>query len=220
MDKIIIVGSSGQAKVVIDIVEQEGRFSIAGLIDRFRAAGESTAGYPILGPEREVPLLRERYQFAGVIVAIGDNFVRAQVTELLASLCPDLRFMTAIHPRATIARSVTVGAGSVVMAGAVINPDCAIGRGCVVNTGASLDHDTAMGDFASVAPRVVTGGTCTIGDFAAIGIGAVLSHRVRIGEHTVIGAGSTVLRDVDAFKVAFGTPARVVRDRVAGEKYL
>ena len=93
-------------------------------------------------------------------------------------------------------------------------------RYAIVNTGASLDHDSTMLDFSSLAPGVVTGGNCVIGDHAAIGIGAVIAHGVTVGDHAVVGAGSTVLKDIARFSVAYGSPARFVRERAVGAKYL
>jgi acetyltransferase-like isoleucine patch superfamily enzyme len=106
------------------------------------------------------------------------------------------------------------------MAGAVVNPCCQVGRFCIVNTNASLDHDCVMEDYASLAPGVTTGGNCRIGSHAAVSIGAVLRHGITIGEHSVVGAGSLVLGPVDAFSIAYGTPARKIRDRQPGDKYL
>jgi acetyltransferase-like isoleucine patch superfamily enzyme len=106
------------------------------------------------------------------------------------------------------------------MAGAVVNPCCNIGRFCIVNTNASIDHDSIMEDFSSLAPGVATGGNCRIGIFSAVSIGAILRHGVTIGDHSVVGSASTVLRDVEAFSVAYGTPAKKIRDRQQGDKYL
>nr|WP_254209605.1 acetyltransferase [Burkholderia multivorans] len=220
VDNIVIVGSSGHAKVVIDIVEQAGRYRIAGLIDSFRSRGEQTLGYPVLGAERDLPQLVDAHRVMGVLVAVGDNHAREQVTATLASIVPDLPHVTAIHPAARVGKASTIGAGTVVMAGAVINPCCAIGAACIVNTNASLDHDGVMDDFSSLAPGVVTGGNCRIGRGAAIGLGAMLRHRIAVGEHAVVGAGAVVLRDVDPYTVAYGNPARRIRERAAGERYL
>ena len=77
-----------------------------------------------------------------------------------------------------------------------------------------------MEDFSSLAPRVATGGNCRIGEFSAINIGAVLSNGTSVGEHAVLGAGSTLLEDLASFKMAYGTPAKVVRDRQIGEPYM
>lgn len=220
MEKIVIIGSSGHAKVVTGIVEREGRYEVAGYLDQFRKSGESTLGYPVLGQESDLPALVAGHGVAGVLIAIGDNFVRAAVAARVRELCPALRLISAIHPAASIARDALVGAGSVVMAGAVVNGGAVIGQCCILNTKSSLDHDSVMADFSSLAPGATTGGNCQIGTGAAVGLGANLIHGVRIGEHTVVGAGATVIRSLEASCLAYGTPARAVRPRIAGEPYL
>ena len=220
MDNIVIIGSSGHAKVVIDIVEQEGRYKIAGLLDRYRKAGEQTLGYHVMGQEEDLPQLATKHALRGAIVAIGDNFIRSKVAAQVREVCPGLPFVSAIHPKASIAKNVSVGEGSVIVADAAINPCCSIGQFCILNTNSSLDHDSVMEAFSSLAPGVTTGGNCRIGAYAAVGIGAVLIHGIDIGEHAVIGAGSTVLNDIDSFRVAYGTPAKAIRSRKPGDKYL
>lgn len=217
---VIIIGSSGHAKVVIDIVQQEGRHRIVGLLDRYRTPGEQTLGYPILGMEEDLPELVKVHGLRGILIAIGDNQVRADVAARVRELCPALPFVGAVHPSATVGLGVALGAGTVVMAGAVINACAAVGQLCIINTHASLDHDSTMGDFASLAPGVVTGGNCHIGHHAAIGIGAVLLHRMTVGEHSVVGAGALVTRPVPPLVVAYGSPAKVVSSRAAGDRYL
>jgi sugar O-acyltransferase (sialic acid O-acetyltransferase NeuD family) len=220
MDRIVILGSSGHAKVIIDIVEQEGVHAIAGLVDRRCGVGERIFGYSVLGRDEDLPLLIEKYSLAGAIVAIGDNFIRSNVVARVAAACPGLPFLSAVHPKASIARGASIGGGTMIMAGVVVNPCCSIGRFCILNTGSSLDHDSTMGDFSSLAPRATTGGNCRIGAYSAVCIGAVLAHGVSVGEHSVVGAGSTVLGDIESYKVAYGTPARIVRQRSPGGRYL
>jgi acetyltransferase-like isoleucine patch superfamily enzyme len=106
------------------------------------------------------------------------------------------------------------------MAGAVVNPGARVGAFCILNTNSSIDHDCILEDYASLAPGVVTGGGVVIGRYTAIGIRATVVHGVRIGEHSVIGAGATVLHDIPDHVVAYGTPARVVRNRQTGDPYL
>src|ERR1035438_3875949 len=180
MDNIVIIGSSGHANVIIDIVEQEGRYKIAGLLDRYRKVGEQTLGYLVLGQEEDLPQLTTRHTLRGAIVAVGDNFIRSRVAARARELCPDLPFVSAIHPKASVAKNVSVGEGTVIMAGVAINPCCSIGRFCILNTNSSLDHDSVMEDFSSLAPRATTGGNCLIGGYAAVGIGAVLIHGIHI----------------------------------------
>jgi sugar O-acyltransferase (sialic acid O-acetyltransferase NeuD family) len=220
MEQIVIVGSSGHAKVVIDIVERLGRFTIAGLVDGFKAVGEKTLGYPVLGSEADLPRLIESHGLQGCLVAIGDNAVRARMAAGIAASCPDLPFLTVVHPSAIVGRDVDIGPGTVVMAGVTINPSCKIGKLCILNTMASLDHDSRMDDFSSLAPGVITGGNCHIGTHSAIGIGAIVRHGITVGDHTVIGAGSTVVSDIGGHCVAYGVPARAIRKRSEGEQYL
>lgn len=211
MDNIVVAGASGHAKVVIDVIEQQGRYHIAGLLDPERPVGTAVLSYPVLGCEAELPTLAARHSLAGFIVAIGNNRRRAIVAETIARLCPHLAFVAAVHPAASIGKDSVIGAGTVVMAGAVVNPSCRIGRGCIVNTKASLDHDSVLDDFASLAPGVTTGGNCVIGTQAAIGIGAVLFAGINVGGHAIVGGGALVLNDVAAGVVAYGMPAREIR---------
>jgi len=220
MNNIVIIGSSGHARVVIDIVRREGKRNIVGLLKRFHSVGEQAFGYSILGGEEDLPQLMRLHDLTGVVIAIGDNFVRSQVAARVEELCPTLGFFSAVHPDASIASDVSLGAGTVVMAGAVVNPGCSVGRFCILNTNCSLDHDSILGDFASIAPGATTGGDCRIGAYTAIGIGAVLSHGINVGEHTVIGAGAVVVKSIEAFVVAHGIPATVVGARTPGDKYL
>jgi len=219
MDPIFIVGASGHAKVVLDIVEREGRLRVVGLIDAVRHAGSTHFGYEVLGSEADLPALCQQMGVRACIVAIGDNAVRAKVAARITELEAGLTFATAVHPAAALARGVTVGAGSVVMAGAAINSDAAMGQHCIVNTGARLDHDGVLEDFSSLGPGAVLGGNVRVGAFAHVGIGACVIHGATIGENAVVGAGAAVVRDVAANTVAYGVPARAIRQRQPGERY-
>ncbi len=206
--------------MIIDIVEKQGLFEIVGLIDPAQLPGAHFFGYKILGSDQEISGLMRQGRVAGLLIAIGDNWTRAKVARSLAAVVRDLPLVTAIHPSAQIAKGVEIGLGSVIMAGAVVNSGACIKRLCIVNTNAALDHDSVLGDFASLGPGATVGGEAAIGAYTAVGIGAIVLNGVRIGEHCVIGAGATVLHAVPDAVVAFGTPARVVRQRIPEEGYL
>jgi len=218
--KIVIVGSSGHAKVIIDIIEKEGKYNIVGLLDAFKEIGKSTFGYKILGEEKDLPKLVKKYQLTGCIIAIGDNWIRSIVKNKIEEIDTSFKFVSSVHPSAMVARGVTVGSGTVVMAGAVINSNSKIGDFCIINTNASLDHDSNMSNFSSIAPGVTTGGNVSIGEFSAVSLGANIIHGITIGKHSVIGTGSTVLKNIDDYVVAYGTPAKIIRKRKEGDKYL
>lgn len=220
MNNIVIVGSSGHAKSIIDILVQEGKHRVIGLIDRFRDVGSETMGYPVLGKEEDLPELVAVHAIKGVIVAIGDNFVRSNVVDRIKAISPGLPFVSAIHPKAAIAVGASIGDGTVVMAGVSIGPCSLVGQFCILNTNSSLDHDSVMEGFASLSPGAKTGGRCRIGQYSVVGMGAIVVQGIHVGEHSVVGAGSLVMESVESFVVAYGAPARVIRRRSPGDRYL
>ena len=220
MKNIIIIGSSGHAKVVIDIVEKENKYNIIGLIDKSRKIGEETLGYKIIGKEEDIPNLIKKNNLAGGIIARGDNWVRSKIYEKIKSLEPKFKFVKTKHPNTQIAKNVQIGNGTAIMAGAIINSNSSVGDNCILNTNSSLDHDGFMDDFSSLAPNATTGGNVKIGKFSAILLGASIIHKITIKEQTIVGAGSVVLKDIPAFSIVFGVPAKVIKKRKEGEKYL
>src|ERR1035438_7329848 len=118
---IVIIGASGHAKVVIDIIEQQGSFKIVGLIDSFKEPGTRLMGYDVVGQEESIPELIAAEKIAGGIIAIGHNWVRYRMAKSIRELAPGFAFVNAIHPSARIAREVTVGHGVAVMAGVSVN---------------------------------------------------------------------------------------------------
>jgi sugar O-acyltransferase (sialic acid O-acetyltransferase NeuD family) len=218
---VVIVGSAGHARVVIDLVEREGRWRIRGLLDDFKPPGWTQCGHAVLGPiDRASEALGPAGEEAAALVAVGDNFARREIVARLRRAVAPLRFATAVHPSAQIGRDVTLGAGVVVMAGVTVNAGACVGDFAILNTRSSLDHDSTLDEFASLGPGAVTGGSTRIGAGTVIGPGACLIEGVRIGRDTVVGAGAVVVRDLPDECVAYGNPARVVRTRQPGDPYL
>lgn len=216
--EIVVFGAGGHAKAVIDTVENQGDYRIAGLLDGSKPAGTKVYGYEVL--EDEAWLGSDAYQIDGVIAAIGDNWTRGQVVRAIRRRRPDLPFVTALHPSAVISKGARIGAGSVIMAGAVIGSDVTIGEHAVFYAHSCVEHDSSIGSYVSFAPKAAAGGCVSVGDYTAISIGASIIHGITIGEHSVIGAGSTVIRPIGSHAVAYGTPAQTVRERAIGDRYL
>lgn len=211
--QIILFGAGGHARVVADIAECLDIRVVAMVSE----SPSNVRGRRVVS---SVEQARAEHPDAAWVVAIGDNFARRSVFLRLAQRFGMQSFATLIHPKAAVAADARLGAGTVVMAGAVINPGTRVGDHCIVNTGANIDHDCDVHDFASLAPGVVTGGNVRIGTAAAVSIGATVRHGVNIGEYTVVGAGAVVLGDLPPRCIAYGVPCRVVRPREENEPYL
>jgi sugar O-acyltransferase (sialic acid O-acetyltransferase NeuD family) len=201
-----LIGAGGHAKVIADILIECGRPPAAFLDDA--PQHNLILGITVIkGLELPEP-------GSAVIVAVGDNWTREQLARRYTE------FDVAIHPSARVSRDAEIGPGTVVMAGAVINPGTRVASHCIINTGATVDHDCLISDFAHIAPGATLGGNVRVGVGSMVGLGANVVHGRVIGEHTIVGAGSTVVHDLPPCVVAVGTPARPLRTRESGDRYL
>ncbi|WP_232333090.1 NeuD/PglB/VioB family sugar acetyltransferase [Mariniflexile maritimum] len=217
---IVIIGASGHAKVVIDIVEKENKYHIVGLIDANKPKSYKIFQYHILGTENDLPALMEAFDFKAGVIAIGDNWTRQLVYNKIKKKAPHFDYVSAVHPNAIIGRNVTIGKGTVIMPGTIVNSDTKIEPFCILNTKTTLDHDGHMHEFSSLAPDATVGGNVTIGAFSAICLGARVLQDITIGKHTIVGAAALVNRDIGDNIMAYGVPATVIKTIKAGEKYL
>ena len=147
-------------------------------------------------------------------------FWEKKITKEFKEKNPNSIATSLIHPSSVISEDSKIGEGAAIMPLCVINNSSEIGKGVIVNTKSSLDHDNLLKDFSSVAPGVTTGGSVIIGSRTAISIGATIKQNIKIGSDSVIGASSYVNKNIPDEKIVYGCPAKIIRDRAIGEKYL
>lgn len=207
MTPLWIIGSGGHAAVVIDAARASGHFDIMGCLDDDPARCDThVLGVPVLGSTSLEDLAR--LGVTNAIIAIGSNVIRRRIADLVAAR---LEWKTMVHPRAYIGENCQVGAGTVVMAGAIVQPNTSMGEHVIINTAASVDHDGHIGAHAHIGPGCHLAGNVSVGQGTQLGIGVVAIPGVTIGEWSIIGAGAVVTRDIPANVTAVGTPARVIK---------
>jgi acetyltransferase EpsM len=208
-ERLVIVGAGGHAMVVADLADLAG-YTVVGFIDDvfIERRGTPFCRATVVGGAEQLAILLA----AGVrhaVVAIGECAARQALADRACKHGFDL--VTLCHPTASVARDCTIGPGTVLMAGAIVNPGAEIGSNVIVNTAASVDHECRISDGVHVGPGVRLGGRVQVGRGTWIGIGSVVKDGVRVGPGTIVGAGSLVLRDLPGGVVAFGSPATIVR---------
>jgi sugar O-acyltransferase (sialic acid O-acetyltransferase NeuD family) len=220
MKNIVLIGGGNQAHYTIDIIEREEKYNIIGIIDSVHEVGSDRFGYKILGRQENISQLIEEYNIEGGVISIGDNWSRYYVYNQIKEISPNFQFVNAIHPSVVIGNNVKLGVGIVAMAGCIFNPKSQIGDFTFFATGAQVEHDCQIGDFASISAGSVTGGYVKLGKFSAITLGVIVVDRLEIGENTVVGSGSLVTKSLPDNVLAYGFPAKVIRNRTNGEKFL
>lgn len=200
---VIIIGAGGHGKVIADIVQLNGDDLLGFLDDAPHIAGD-TSRIKILGGVADYI----KYPCAHFIIAIGN----AQIRKTIADRLGNVNYYTAIHPRAVISNlDVTIGAGSAVMANAVISPSAHIGNHCIINTSAVVEHDNTIEDFTHISVGAKLGGTVKIGPSTWIGIGATVSNNLTICSDCMIGAGAVVINNIEESGTYVGIPAKKIK---------
>ena len=122
-----------------------------------------------------------------------------------------MRFPRLCLPTPSSTARWSLGAGTVVFDGAVVNPGVVTGPICIVNTNATVEHDCRLGMNVHIATGATVSGGVTIGDHTFVGAGAVVIHGVRIAAGCLIGAGAVVTEDLTEPGAYVGAPARRLR---------
>ena len=201
MNRLIIVGAGGHGKVIADNAVKNGYTDIRFVDDH---ASGSCMGFPIVGRSADLAGLDDGA--TDFVIGIGNNGVRKEVARKY-----DVNWVSLIHPSAQIGLHVSIGRGTVVMAGAIINACAAVGEHCIINTGAIVEHDNVIADYVHLSPGVALGGTVRIGALTHVGIGAAVRNNIRICGMSTIGAGAVVVKDIDCGGVYAGVPVRKIK---------
>ena len=200
MNNLVIVGASGHGKVIADIAVKAGYTDIVFLDDN--KAVKTCGKYSVVGASSDAM----RYTSCDFIVGIGNAVIRKRIQEELT--VKGLHIVTLVHPNSVIAPDVSLGVGTVVMAGAIINPGSTVGNGCIINTGATVDHDNIIADYVHVSVGCHLAGTVSVGTGTWVGAGAIVNNNVTICGNCMIGAGAVVIKDINEAGTYVGVPAR------------
>lgn len=198
---IVVIGAGGYAKVVISTLRTNDCSIGAVFDDDSSLWGTELLGVPVRGP---IAMAQSEFELG--IIAIGDNAARKRIARRL-----NLHWLTLVHSAAWVDPDAKLGTGTVVFAGAVIQPSGVVGEHVIVNTSASVDHDCVVKDFCHIAPGVHLGGNVQIDEGAFLGIGSSVIPGRKVGAWTTVGAGAVVVRDLPECVVAYGVPTHPAR---------
>ncbi len=208
MDKIVVIGGGGHAKVVISILKKINTYEIVGYTD-VKNIGE-ILGVKYIGNDS---ILKNLYKngIKNAVLGLGfikSNKARKNVLEEINNI--DFHYPAIISNNAVINEDVTIGMGTVIMDGVIINSGTKIGKFCIINTRSSIDHDCIIKNHTHIAPGVTLSGGVEIGNNVLIGTGANIIQYKKVVDNAIIGAGSTVVDDINEPGLYGGTPTKLL----------
>ncbi len=203
MEKIIILGMGGHAESLVDVLERQQEYEIAGYVVNDEAAAKEGSQYPVLGSDDDLErIFRNGITNAAVGIGyMGKSDVRERIWVKLKQI--GFRLPVVCDPSAILSRTAQIGEGSFIGKGAIINVKASIGRMCIINTGAIVEHDCQVGDFSHISVGTVLCGEVTVGRSVWVGANATVIQCTSIGDGSTIGAGTTIRRNIKDHCIAW-----------------
>ncbi len=206
--QLLLIGAGGHALSCIDVIEQDSRFSIIGLIGLPAEQGSQRLGYNVIGTDTDLAALLATAAHALVTIGqIKSPALRIAMFERLQQL--GFALPTIVSPHAYVSPHARLGVGTVVMHGAVVNAGAVVGDNCIINTRALVEHGASIGSHCHVATGALVNGDAAVGAGSFIGSGTVVREGIRIGKQCLIGMGQLVRADcADGSRVPAGKVAK------------
>ncbi|MAG67899.1 MAG: acetyltransferase [Pseudomonadales bacterium] len=178
-ETILLVGGGGHCRSVIDVIEQDGRYKIAGIVDRRELVGQQVLGYTVVGCDDDLESLALSCENAIVTVGhLRSNSVRLSLYELLKKIGYSLPIV--ISPLAYVSKHAHIGEGTVVMHHALVNASARVGVNCIVNSKALIEHDVMVGDHCHISTASVLNGGAVVADNTFFGSNAASRQEAKL----------------------------------------
>ena len=191
MKDIVLIGGGGHCVSVIDIIEQEGQFRIAGIVDMPEFLGSNILGYPVIGNDSDLESLAKKYQNALITIGqIKSSSLRIKLYDLAIKAQFLLPYI--VSPNAYVSKHSKIGSGTVVMHNAIVNANASIGNNCIINSKALIEHDCFISDHCHISTNTIINGGVKIGSRCFIGSNVTTKNNITISENSFIKAGSLV----------------------------
>lgn len=206
-ESLILIGGGGHCKSCIDVIEQEGRFEIKGIVDRKENIGKEVLGYEIIACDEELDQLSKIYDhFFITIGQLKSTQLRVKLYQFVKQL--DKKLPVIISPMAYVSPHTNIGEGTIVMHNVIINAGAKIGVNSIINTKALLEHDAQIGHYNHISTKAVLNGDVKVGDKCTIGSNSTVIQGVEIASEIIVGAGAVVTGNLENKGIYVGIPAR------------
>ena len=193
MRHIILIGAGGHCKSCIDVIENENKYKIIGLVDNKKKG--IILNYKILGTDYKLSKFRNLAKYTLITIGQIKNY---SIRDNLFKKIINCNFIppTIISPFSKVSKYSLIKEGTIVMHRCIVNAHSVIGKNCIINTGAIIEHDVFIDDNCHISTGVILNGSVIIKKNTFIGSGTVVKNNVTIGKNCIIGMKKIIKKDI------------------------
>jgi len=212
LEKIIFIGASNSFKEVYPIIKALNKlrpiYSVEGILDDNEdLKNKFLDGIPIIGTLDKA----KQYDGYRFVFGIGSFKTRFQRKEILKRIgLPPERFITLIHPDASIDKSARIGFGAIIHPGVTICHDAVLEDFTITTFNVTIGPHAIIKKYAMVTTATIVLSDSTIGESAFIGVNSVIGENIEIGSSAAVVMGSVVFRNIPSGSIVQGNPAKVL----------
>ncbi len=193
--KLILVGGGGHCRSCIDVIEEQGQYSIKGIIDLPESRFKTVLGYEVIGTDDDIhTFCRDNISFLITIGQIDTPVHRMRLYQIIRKAGGILS--TIISPLAYVSKHAHIGEGTIIMHNATVNVGAQVGKNCIINTKALIEHDAIVEDHCHVSTGAVVNGGSFLGEGTFLGSCSVVREYTKVGKYSVIGFNFKVIQDL------------------------
>ena len=191
LQDILLIGAGGHSHACIDAIEQQGRYRVVGLVGADSELPTIHLGYAVIGSDADLPHLASACRLA--LIAVG-HIRSAAIRIRLYKKATELGFElpVIVSPRAYVSRHATIGPGTLVMHGAIVNAGARVGANWIINSRALVEHDARVAEHCHIATGAILNGEVTVGAGSLVGSGSIVKEGISIGQGCTVGMGLSV----------------------------
>lgn len=188
-EKIVLIGGGGHCHSVIDVIEQENKYEIIGIVDTKENIGKKVLDYKIIACDDDLETIFLSCKNAFITVGqIESNKIRVKIYNNLKKIGFNLPVI--ISPLAYVSNHSSIEEGTIIMHHALVNANTKIGKNCIINTKALIEHDCIVEDNCHISTASVINGGITVKENSFLGSNATSKQSIEIDGF--IKAGSIV----------------------------
>ena len=191
MKEIVLIGGGGHCKSVIDVIETEEKYRIAGIVDKPDLLNSNLLGYKIIGNDTDLDKIAKDYEYALITIGQIENpLIRVKLYNI--AIKSGFKLPSIISPNAYFSKHSKIGKGTVIMHNSVVNANSVIGDNCIINSKVLIEHDCKINNNCHISTNATINGGVIVGSESFIGSGAILKQSIKIQNGSFIKAGQLV----------------------------